>query len=71
MGPVISWTILAGGAILVPALVIFVPQSAAAGNIPMLGMLIAGPAGGAAGIAYTHWLMKNSSRLYAQWLSRR
>lgn len=71
ISPTISWTILAGGAVLVLALVVFIPQFATAGEIPLLGMLIAWPAGASAGIAYVHWLMKNSPRLYAQWLGRR
>jgi hypothetical protein len=69
--PGIIWTVLAGAAVLMLLLVVSVPEAASPESVPVLGLLLAWPAGVSAGLAYTRWLMVNSGRLYAKWLNRR
>jgi hypothetical protein len=64
-------TMLIVTALGIAALVLLTPMGGSPEAVPLLGMLVAAPLGTAAGLAYTGWLMKNSSRLYARWLERR
>lgn len=69
--PIMIRTVLVAAALIVGALVLFTPQGAAPGTLPLLGMLITWPVGICAGFAYTRRLMVNSGELYARWLGRR
>ncbi|MGF9646861.1 hypothetical protein AAIH32_02750 [Pseudarthrobacter oxydans] len=68
--PGIIWTVLGGAAILMVLLLLSVPEAASPESLPVLGLLMAWPAGVSAGLAYTRWLMINSGRLYADWSNR-
>jgi hypothetical protein len=64
-------TMLIASALGIAALVLLTPMGGSVEAVPLLGMLVAVPLGVAAGLAYTGWLMKNSSDMYSRWLDRR
>ncbi len=66
--PGIIWTLLAGTAAIVLALVLFTPKGSSAEALPLLSLPVSFAAGIAAGLGYTRKLMMHSESIYARWL---